>query len=307
MTAVENGQSEVAPAEVRIVPPNPARALPWLAALSVAGMPYRVERGPDDWEIWVPAECAEAARRELAEYERVNRGWPPFIKPAAAAAGSDMALAASLAATALLVLFYRYTGPVAAGTRLFDTAAAQAGKILDGEWWRTLTALMLHADFGHLLGNVTCCLLFGTAVCLEAGPGFGWCLILLTGILGNLATAAVGDASHVAIGASTATFGALGLLSVFQLAHNVRRYGSWRSIWNRTWIPLAAGTAMLAMLGVGPRADRAAHLFGFVFGCGLAAVMQALPRRRPGPRLQTLLAVGCGLLVYFAWQRALAG
>jgi rhomboid protease GluP len=36
----------------------------------------------------------------------------------------------------------------------WSAGAAQAGLIADGEWWRAVTALGLHADLSHLASNL---------------------------------------------------------------------------------------------------------------------------------------------------------
>jgi membrane associated rhomboid family serine protease len=43
-----------------------------------------------------------------------------------------------------------------------DAGAANAGRILEGEWWRTITALALHVELGHLMGNLA----FGVVISL---------------------------------------------------------------------------------------------------------------------------------------------
>ena len=41
------------------------------------------------------------------------------------------------------------------------TGAAQAGLNCDGQWWRTITALSLHADVLHLMSNLASGVIFG--------------------------------------------------------------------------------------------------------------------------------------------------
>ena len=90
-----------------------------------------------------------------------------------------------------------------------------AGRVRDGEWWRTLTAMTLHVDAEHLIGN----LLFGAAFGLIAGHllgnGLAWCSIVAAGALGNVVDALLHPAAHTAIGASTAVFATLGLWAAY--------------------------------------------------------------------------------------------
>ena len=64
--------------------------------------------------------------------------------------------------------------------------AAQAGLIQAGQWWRTITALTLHVDHGHLLGNLLAGVVIGTVTAQLLGQGLAWLAILLAGSIGNV-------------------------------------------------------------------------------------------------------------------------
>src|SRR5207249_906367 len=80
----------------------------------------------------------------------------------------------------------------------FQHGEADATRMMAGEWWRAVTALTLHADAPHLLGNALAGALLVTAVCQQLGPGVGLWLVLLAGAGGNALTAAVHGAGPVA-------------------------------------------------------------------------------------------------------------
>jgi len=136
----------------------------------------------------------------------------------------------------------------------------------EGQWWRPLTALFLHGDFDHLLGNVVFGLLFFLLVSRSVGPRTGWLLIFLSGTLGNLVTAWIRYPVAIqSLGASTATFGAIGILVGQGTA------ATWRSASHRRWVslivPVGAGLVLLGWLGAGePPTDVLGHLIGFVVG-----------------------------------------
>jgi membrane associated rhomboid family serine protease len=132
--------------------------------------------------------------------------------------------------------------------------------------------------------------------------GLGWALILAAGIAGNVVTALTAGGPHLAVGASTSAFGALGVLSMFQAMENHRRYGDWKSVWSRVWIPLGGGLAMFGLLGVNPGSDVAAHAWGFV--CGLVlAVPFVVPRPRiASETVDAFLKVGTVLVIMLAWR-----
>lgn len=144
----------------------------------------------------------------------------------------------------------------------------------NGEWWRPFTALFLHADRIHLLSNVASGVLFGTWVCRSIGPWLGWALVLTAGTLGNALNAASRiDTAFASLGASTAVFGALGILTgvaVYQVGRDRPGPRSFRNL-----VPLGGGLVLLSWLGVGsdPRTDVTGHVCGFAAGIllGVAA------------------------------------
>ena len=176
-----------------------------------------------------------------------------------------------------------------------------AGRVMDGEWWRTITALTLHADLGHLMANSLFGALFGLFVGRHLGSGFGWLLVLVCGALGNALDASLQAADFHSIGASTATFGSIGLVGAF-----VWRRGYYRALdWRRSVAPLFAAVALLAFLGIeGENIDVVAHLAGFAAGvvCGVAAA--AFDIRRLGTAGQILCGLAAVVVVASAWLLA---
>ncbi|WP_200341046.1 rhomboid family intramembrane serine protease [Rhodovibrio sodomensis] len=182
--------------------------------------------------------------------------------------------------------------------------AVDAGQILDGAVWRAATGLTLHADLGHLLGNLVFGAVCGMLVGRQFGTGLGWLALVLAGTLGNLLNVLFQDASHVAVGASTAVFGGLGFLAgAAQTARELR----WRQGLRR-WSPVAAGIMLVAFLGVGgERTDVGGHVAGFVAGVGLGLAAAYLPERlRTSRRGQLACALGAVGIPAAAWLAALA-
>jgi membrane associated rhomboid family serine protease len=150
-------------------------------------------------------------------------------------------------------------------------ASSSIGLIGHGDWWRPFTALFLHADAPHLIGNLLSGLIFGTLVSRSIGPWRGWTLILACGTLGNTLTSAITwPESFVSIGASTAVFGALGILSGLGFSAMLR--SRLHLPWAKTAAPVLAGIILLGWLGGGSESgntDVLGHVFGF--GSGLTA------------------------------------
>ncbi len=136
----------------------------------------------------------------------------------------------------------------------------------EGEFYRAFTALFLHADLEHLMSNAVLGTLFGILVATSFGPLRGWALILASGLLGNLASMAIRYPEEaLSLGASTAVFGALGLLVGAGL-QEVWRACSWRR-GMRTVAPLLAGLMIFSLNGIGdPGTDTLAHLTGMAAG-----------------------------------------
>jgi membrane associated rhomboid family serine protease len=150
-------------------------------------------------------------------------------------------------------------------------ASSSIGLIGHHEWWRPFTALFLHADVPHLMGNLLSGLFFGTLVARLIGPWRGWALILGCGTLGNAITSALTwPEEFISIGASTAVFGALGILSGLGFSAMLR--ARLHLPWARVAAPLLAGVVLLGWFGGGSgsgNTDVLGHVFGF--GSGLTA------------------------------------
>lgn len=276
----------------------------WALVLEARSVPCRTVRGDDGWHVAVPAASYDRAMEEVRLFEEENRDWPPPLPPARAVGGS---LLATLSVLFLLATFHNITrlDVILSGhspVDWFTIGSADAEKIANGQWWRAVTALTLHADVAHLAGNLAIGGAIVILLCREVGAGLAWSLILGSGILGNLMNASLHSSAHISVGASTAVFGAVGILaatSVVRHRHHLQR---------RWPLPVAAGLALLAVLGTaGEHTDLGAHLFGFLWGIVLGAVAEHLVGRfgRPGPVLNGLLAVAGAVVVVFAWWVAI--
>ena len=105
----------------------------------------------------------------------------------------------------------------------------------------------------------------------------------------------------MAVGASTAVFGAVGLLAGRGVAQRLRR----GELGLRIWVPLAAGLALIAMLGTGERSDIWAHGFGFLAGSFLGVPASLANLERGGPRLQWAALVLALVLLVQSWRLGL--
>lgn len=280
------------------------RADLWSLVLASRYVPFRVDRGDGGWSLLVPEAYFDTAREELRLFEQENRAWPPpeqIPRPLAENTLSTLSvlfLVATFHNLTLLDLSFLGHAPI----DWYGLGSAHAARILDGQWWRTVTALTLHSGLPHLLGNLAIGGVFIVWLCRDLGSGLAWCLLLASGILGNLSNSWFQLPSHTSVGASTLVFGSVGILASLRLSRDRRRF-------RRRWLlPLAGAIALLALLGTeGERTDLGAHLFGFLFGLVLGICAECLVARRglPGKRLNALLSLSAAAIPVLAWWAAL--
>ena len=289
-----------------IRPPGAQKTLEWITALAAAGIDYRLSRQGGAWSIHVRAAQWDEVREEIRAYEVTNRGWPPAPPAERDPARAEGPGWSSLGAVVLLCLCYAALGPYTPLNPLLRAAAADSAQIREGEWWRPVTALLVHADGLHMAGNALLLFFLGRAIVGIVGSGIGWLVILAAGAAGNAAVARGTAEAHVSVGASTSVFGALGLLAACRFLEQARHPSGLRSVWSRAWLPLLAATALLGLLGTGPRSDLAAHALGFVCGTGFALPAWALSRRAVARRLQPVLLAAALAAIAAAWRGAVA-
>ncbi len=173
-----------------------------------------------------------------------------------------------------------------------------------GEWWRAVTALTLHTGLSHLASNIAFGGFFGLYVGRYLGSGLGWAAILAGGAIGNAVNAWIQPASHLAIGASTSVFAALGLLSAYTWRRGFLRNTPWKV----RIAPVTAAICLLAFTGTGAgtgsdNVDVMAHLTGFLsgFGLGVWLASRALPT---GEKAQQRIAIVAVAVIALAWVTA---
>lgn len=268
----------------------------WALVLVSMTLSPRVQRRGEDFVLSVPADQAEKAAAALATYESEN---PPRSRRKRWAPPAN--LRASFSVSAGLMAFFLLTGPRNPAVRWFERGSADAEQILAGELWRTVTALTLHADFGHVLSNALAGALFLGVACGALGAGVGLALILLAGAGGNLANALFHGSHHVSVGASTAVFAAVGVLGSVGVVQ--RRRGG--TIGRRAYLPIAAAFSLLAMLGMSPHTDLWAHFFGFAVGCAVALPVAVGFQKPAPPAVQWALGGAALAVVVYCWSLAL--
>jgi rhomboid protease GluP len=204
--------------------------------------------------------------------------------------------------------------------QLMNWGASSAGNVLiEGQWWRIITAMFLHVGILHLATNMWCLWNLG----LLAEPLMGsWGVLavyILTGAAGNLLSTLANwlqynttNAFPAGAGASGAVFGIAGALIVLLKSNRlpvppVELKKLRRSVIYFAAINLFIGFSIsigTAVWGKGLNIDNYAHMGGCA--CGLLFAAPMVPRLgspRPAFNLRLRIAVGMivGILVLFGF------
>ena len=281
------------------VTPDSRLADEWALVLITQGLSPCLHHDERGVVLTVPAEEVEMAVAGLAAYEKENTA--PVQKDQNRS--DDIASwIAGIVVAGVLILSHAVAVRWKEAAPWFDQGSAEASRILDGELWRTVTALTLHADLVHLFSNAVAAAIFVTALSSIVGAGLAFALVVLAGACGNLANAFIQGSSHSSIGASTAIFGAVGVLGTLGLVRRRRE----RTRRRGAWIPIAASLGLLAMLGTGTgRTDLLAHLFGFFCGAALGIPVGLFFPGAPGPITQWICGSATVLVLIYCWTLAL--
>lgn len=263
--------------------------------LDAYGLLYSIKRSGSDWEIWVDETIRDRALELIEQYIDEN---PHIPLPDDQETETYQRTFTGIWACLIILACSIAVNVSGSADKIFWEYGASAFDILNGEIYRTVTSLMLHASYPHLAGNMAGIAIFGTAVCNITGAGAGWLMILLTGILGNLSNAALFRYGHISIGASTAVFGAVGILAAYQLIRKIKIAGQRM----KAWLPLAGGLALLGFLGSGEHSDLTAHLFGFIAGICLGLLYALYLRSLLEKRHQTYCMAATISMVVFSWS-----
>ncbi|HEX8757258.1 MAG TPA: rhomboid family intramembrane serine protease [Steroidobacteraceae bacterium] len=243
--------------------------------LGAVGITSTIVLRADRFSLQVAEPDAHRALAQLTQYEAENR--PPGPQPPAPPLHSYAWVGCVGYAVWLLGVAYVISNGL---VRLdaFHTGELDAARVQAGQWWRAWTALTLHLSGPHLFANLGAGIWFGYLAGRQLGAGVAWLLIVAGGGIANLLEGLSGPPWHQSVGASTAVFTALGLMSAYTWRERLRRPQSWVQRWG----PLVAGIVLLGWLGTaGKHTDIMAHVLGFGIGVllGAIAALPAVTRR----------------------------
>lgn len=169
------------------------------------------------------------------------------------------------------------------GLALLRLGAMNPLAVAEGQYWRLVTAMFLHAGILHLLLNMYGLWLFGSVIEGTLGRWRFLAIYFASGVLASVTSLVFGDPRSVSVGASGAIFGLLGAW----VAYNLRRRGSALASANlRT-----AGLIVAVNLFLGftlPGIDNLAHLGGLAAGVAAGFAAEGYGPRALRPLVQVL-------------------
>lgn len=218
----------------------------------------RTEEGP--FEIYVTPENEKKATYQLRLYRREN---PPKED------NPPLPLAVSLQPIWVLLAPVVCTMADFGGLvqKMHALGISDADRVLRGEWWRTITALTLHADARHLVGNLISGYIVLNLMSYRIPLARMAPFLALASVIANFGVALTVQTDYRALGYSTFVFAAMGALAVIEFRLMPRETHGLL----RRFAPLCGAMSLAVFLGLGENADILGHAYGFIAGavCGL--------------------------------------
>jgi rhomboid protease GluP len=202
-----------------------------------------------------------------------------------------------IAACLLIFACELFRGAIHDPAKLLPLGALAKQKVVSGEVWRLFSAIFLHGDFDHLLGNLIALYILGMAAEHAYGRSQFLTLFVFSGLTGALLS--LTGSHRLSVGASGAIFGLSGAMVVLFVRNRRRLHLRDRRIGGA----LVFWAAYMLFLGlINPRVDNLAHVGGFLGGAVMALLLRPAllvgkeqVAAHPVARLGVALAV-CALL-----------
>jgi rhomboid protease GluP len=274
--------------------------------LRAVGIEHAVLAHDDLFGLLVPEESVQTAIGHLRSYDEERRA-AELPAPAPLINLYPHAAIGALLYVIVVIAIAYLAGSSAFNVDWLDAGALTSTARHQGQWWRAITALTLHADLGHMLGNLAFGVPFSYFAAQLFGVGRAWASIVLAAFLANLLDSSLMPAQQETIGASTAVFAMLGLVAAYAWRTSPRLLRGQTQRWALRLAPLTAGIALLGITGAGgEQTDVVAHLAGFGAGALLGIAHAHLPTRwLDRPAGQMLAGIATLTAVVIAWSTAL--
>jgi len=277
------------------------QALDWSLVLVSQGIDALIEKDPEagTWNLMVPAPEYRRAVQAITQYRRENQTevWHKEVP------WTGLIFDWRSVPWFLFLILIHAIEATGHG-QLSEAGMMDNHAVRQGDWWRLVTAVTLHANLAHLAANATTGLLLLGLAMAASGPGIGLLASLLAGLAGNGAGLLLYGDTHHGLGASGMVMGTLGLLTAQWLAP-FRGGLTPRHLMVRG---VLSGCLLLVHLGLSPEknVDLLAHVTGFLAGLLLGAGLAGCPQDWLRNRWTNLAATAAVLLlVGTTWWLAL--
>ncbi|MEN8149818.1 MAG: rhomboid family intramembrane serine protease [Planctomycetota bacterium] len=202
---------------------------------------------------------------------------------------ATLALAIGLGAVHLLVMT---VGDTRSALTLLTCGASHLPLVREGEWFRVVTAMFLHAGFLHLFFNATSIAVVGRWVEPRLGAARTILVFLLGGLVGNLVSLAAATGALIPVPSVGASGGALALLgALVPLTLSSPRTAE-RGARLQAALVIIGATLVLGVLE--PTLDDEAHLGGLATGAVLGFLFTR--RRLPDRWMRTAAVLSLALV-----------
>ena len=189
---------------------------------------------------------------------------------------------ALIIALAVIFAWQLGSGALASENGIVDAGALVRSRVVEGEYWRMISATLLHGGFEHLIGNCAALYILGMAGEHALGAWRVLAIYAASGLAGSLASVLAGPGPSV--GASGAICGLMGavvfILYRYRHVYHVRN--------KEIALALAAWAVYTILIGaIDPQIDNWAHFGGLIGGAVVATgisprLLLARAQLRPG-------------------------
>ena len=274
-SSTEQNEQPQIPSDVRISEGGFRQIRDESLVLLSQGITHRIERSEEGpFQIFVEPEKRRMAQFQIRLYHREN---PPRDEnpplPLKFTLHPLWVLAVPIACTLLDF------SDIA--VQMHNAGIADASKILRGEWWRTITAMTLHADSRHLASNLVSGFLALSLLHYRIPLAKLVPFLAVASAVANFFVALTVQTSFRSLGFSGFVFATIGCLAVIEFR----------------LMPRCGAASLAVFLGLGENADILGHLYGFIAGllCGFIPTKKTL--RWGAPTVATDIF---GVLAYYA-------
>jgi rhomboid protease GluP len=216
------------------------------------------ESAADEQPIRITADMLDVARPidTRIDFERGMSYAPP-------------ATLVMLIALAAVFAWQVSSGALASKESIIAAGALARDRVMQGEWWRVLSATVLHGNAEHLISNAVSLYILGMASEHAYGTHPAALIYVASGVSGSLLSVATGPGPSV--GASGAIFGLMGAVIVLfwryhhELLVRDKRIGVVVAVWAVLTIVTGLTTPMI---------DNAGHVGGLLGGMVVAFILR---------------------------------